>query len=75
MNVKLNSQLDRRHGSKNINLILALITLIGRVHHIAIQVQLKVIPPPVIVVNQPQHIIPLTLCQVLVRSARLQTVY
>ena len=74
MNVKLNSQLDRRHGPKNINLILALITLIGRVHHIPIQVQLKVIPPPVIVVNQPQHIIPLALCQVLVRSARLQTV-
>jgi hypothetical protein len=69
--MKLNSKLYRRHGSKNINLILTLISLIRRVHNITIQVKLKVITPGIIVINQGKHEIPLTVCQVLVSSARL----
>ena len=72
--MKLNSQLYRGHGSKNINLILTLISLIRRVHNIPIQVKLEVITPGIIVINQGKHKIPLAVCQVLVSSARLQTV-
>jgi hypothetical protein len=72
--MKLNSQLYRGHGPKNINLILTLISFIRGVHNIAIQVKLEVITPGIIVINQAEHKIPLAVCQVLVGSARLQTV-
>jgi hypothetical protein len=74
MDVEFNCQLDWGHRTEDVDLVLAFECLVGGVHDIAVEVELEVVSSRVIAINKTQQKVPLTLCEILIRSPRLQTI-
>ena len=72
--MEFDSELDWRHGSKNVNFVFAFISFIGRVHNVSIEVKFEVVTSGIIFINETEKEVSLAVIQVLVSSPSLQAV-